>query len=375
MSMPGIAGRGGGRPPLAPRDAVEGKGPQRRPQERSDRRLEEVAKAVGGGYCRLLMSLKPALAVRETVAGRWQGAREVGTSPSKTSLGLCTGHGDVVRRPMASPRGSPVPCALCSAASSTSAAPGPSTGPGNGAADAAFEEFKGYWEMRRTRVRLSPIGISMRGAKVWSAMARAACRRPLKRSVVGTAQNAPPPASASPPPLALALMYPGGLSAKLPLACPEPRADTLPTAPALPHTTARTRARAHCRTQTLCARPPTHTGTTTASPAHLRCGGVRGGCPGPLRLRTRQRRTWDQCRAGTDAQACNPPPRLCEALSQPNLTTPPPPPALRQGVGGLWHLGADCAKSRLFSTTGSHGSPGPALCTPDAVLNGSCTLL
>eukprot|EP00670_Eutreptiella_braarudii_P021862 CAMPEP_0174349268 /NCGR_PEP_ID=MMETSP0811_2-20130205/5969_1 /TAXON_ID=73025 ORGANISM="Eutreptiella gymnastica-like, Strain CCMP1594" /NCGR_SAMPLE_ID=MMETSP0811_2 /ASSEMBLY_ACC=CAM_ASM_000667 /LENGTH=48 /DNA_ID= /DNA_START= /DNA_END= /DNA_ORIENTATION= len=32
------------------RDALEGKGPQRRPQKRLDRRLEEVAKAVGGGY-------------------------------------------------------------------------------------------------------------------------------------------------------------------------------------------------------------------------------------------------------------------------------------------------------------------------------------
>ena len=51
------------------RDALEGKGPRRRPQQRLDRRLEEVAKAVGGGYCRLQMPLKPALCVRETVAG------------------------------------------------------------------------------------------------------------------------------------------------------------------------------------------------------------------------------------------------------------------------------------------------------------------
>ena len=28
-----------------------------------------------------------------------------------------------------------------------------------------------------------------------------------------------------------------------------------------------------------------------------------------------------------------------------------------------------------FSTAGSHGCQGPELCTPDAVLNGSCTLL
>ena len=36
----------------APRDALQGGGPQRRPQKRLDRRLEEVAEAVGGGYCR-----------------------------------------------------------------------------------------------------------------------------------------------------------------------------------------------------------------------------------------------------------------------------------------------------------------------------------
>ena len=40
-----------------------------RPQKRVGRQLEEVAKAVGGGYCRLQMPLKLALAVRETVAG------------------------------------------------------------------------------------------------------------------------------------------------------------------------------------------------------------------------------------------------------------------------------------------------------------------
>ena len=58
----------------APRDALEGKGPQRRPQKRLRGRLEEVAKAVGGGYCRLQMPLKLALAVRQTVTGhRLQG--------------------------------------------------------------------------------------------------------------------------------------------------------------------------------------------------------------------------------------------------------------------------------------------------------------
>ena len=36
---------------------LTGKGPQRRPQRRLGRRLEEVAEAVGGGYCRLQMPL------------------------------------------------------------------------------------------------------------------------------------------------------------------------------------------------------------------------------------------------------------------------------------------------------------------------------
>ena len=34
-----------------------------------------------------------------------------------------------------------------------------------------------------------------------------------------------------------------------------------------------------------------------------------------------------------------------------------------------------CAKTRLFFTPDSHGSQGPEFCTPDAGLNGSCTLL
>ena len=56
------------------RDASELKGPQRRPQNR----LDEVAKAVGGGYCRLQMLLSLALGVRGTVAGHRLGALEVG---------------------------------------------------------------------------------------------------------------------------------------------------------------------------------------------------------------------------------------------------------------------------------------------------------
>jgi hypothetical protein len=58
------------------RDALEGKGPERQAQKRWHRRLEEVATAVGGGYCRLQVPLKPALAVRETVAGHTLGALE-----------------------------------------------------------------------------------------------------------------------------------------------------------------------------------------------------------------------------------------------------------------------------------------------------------
>ena len=61
----------------------EGKGPQRRPQKRLGRRLEGVAKAVGGGYCRLQMPLRLALAVRETAAGHRLGALEGGLPPLK----------------------------------------------------------------------------------------------------------------------------------------------------------------------------------------------------------------------------------------------------------------------------------------------------
>ena len=70
------------------RAALEGKGPQRRPQRRLDRRLE-VAKAVGGGYCRLQMPLKVAFGVRGQVAGHMLGALEGGggySPPSNASL-------------------------------------------------------------------------------------------------------------------------------------------------------------------------------------------------------------------------------------------------------------------------------------------------
>ena len=65
-----------GHAPPRPRDASEGKGPYRWPQQRLYRRLEEVAKAVGSGYCWLQMPLKLAPAVRETVAGHRLGTLE-----------------------------------------------------------------------------------------------------------------------------------------------------------------------------------------------------------------------------------------------------------------------------------------------------------
>ena len=61
-----------------PRDALEGEKLHRRLQQRLDRRLEEAAKAVGGGCCRLKMPLPLALAIRGTVAGRRLGALEGG---------------------------------------------------------------------------------------------------------------------------------------------------------------------------------------------------------------------------------------------------------------------------------------------------------
>ena len=59
------------------RGALEGGGgAQRRLQEPLDGRLEEVAEAVGGGYCRLQTPLRLAIGVRGTVAGHRLGALE-----------------------------------------------------------------------------------------------------------------------------------------------------------------------------------------------------------------------------------------------------------------------------------------------------------
>ena len=74
------------------RDALEGKGPQRRPRMRLGRRLEEVATAVGDGYCRLQTPLRLALAVRGTVAGQL-GALEGGVGGSPPSNATLRGGG------------------------------------------------------------------------------------------------------------------------------------------------------------------------------------------------------------------------------------------------------------------------------------------
>ena len=75
----------------AGRGALEGKGPWRRPQKPLDKRLEEVAKAVGGGYCRLQMPLSLALSVRETVARHRVGALEGAGYPTLSSASLPAG--------------------------------------------------------------------------------------------------------------------------------------------------------------------------------------------------------------------------------------------------------------------------------------------
>ena len=69
---------------------------QGRPQQRLGRRLEEVAKAVGGGYCRLQMPVRLALGVRGTVAGHRLGALEGGggTPPFQSIAGGAGGAAD-----------------------------------------------------------------------------------------------------------------------------------------------------------------------------------------------------------------------------------------------------------------------------------------
>ena len=76
---------------LGGRDALEGKAPQRGAPTPPHRRLEEVDKVVGGGYCRLQIPFTLALGIRGTVAGYGLGALDGwggGASPhSNASLG------------------------------------------------------------------------------------------------------------------------------------------------------------------------------------------------------------------------------------------------------------------------------------------------
>ena len=70
MGPRGVGGGGGGLPPHR-------QGCIRR-EGASEAAPGVVRRAVGGGYCRLQMPLKPALAIRGTVAGRRPGALEEG---------------------------------------------------------------------------------------------------------------------------------------------------------------------------------------------------------------------------------------------------------------------------------------------------------
>ena len=72
-----------------PQGCIRREGAPKAAPEQLDRRLEEVARAVGGGYCRLQMPLKLAQGVRGTVVGHGLRAPEGwgGTSPpSNASL-------------------------------------------------------------------------------------------------------------------------------------------------------------------------------------------------------------------------------------------------------------------------------------------------
>ena len=78
-------------PPPSPGMHQEGRD-QRWPQRQLGRRLEEVAKAVGGGYCRLQMPLRLALGVRGTVAGHRLGALKGGGGASNAPLPIPALH-------------------------------------------------------------------------------------------------------------------------------------------------------------------------------------------------------------------------------------------------------------------------------------------
>ena len=71
--------------------------------------MEEVAKAVGGGYCRLQMPFKLALAGRGTVTGHRLGALEGGGGAGLPPFQCTPGPGPSVHTLPRDP-GAPVPC-------------------------------------------------------------------------------------------------------------------------------------------------------------------------------------------------------------------------------------------------------------------------
>ena len=128
--MGGAAGGGGGA--QGGRGAFEGKGPQRR----SDRPLEEVAKAVGGDYYRLQMPLRLSLGVRETVAGRRLGALDGGSpfqcTPETGVRGggvLCSGGGGGPASALFFRVHKPIPVGFAARGTPTMALPVPLAGP------------------------------------------------------------------------------------------------------------------------------------------------------------------------------------------------------------------------------------------------------
>ena len=79
--VPSMAHQDGSRRGGGGQGCIRGKGISEGAPEAVGRRLGEVAKAVGGGYCWLQMPLRLALGVRGTVAGKRLGALDGGGLP------------------------------------------------------------------------------------------------------------------------------------------------------------------------------------------------------------------------------------------------------------------------------------------------------
>ena len=76
----------------------EGKGPQRRPQKRLGRRLEEVAKAVGGRLLSVTNAIEAGtLPLGSALAGRPRGGKEGAGTPPPSNASLWVG-GVVLKR-------------------------------------------------------------------------------------------------------------------------------------------------------------------------------------------------------------------------------------------------------------------------------------